>query len=160
MKPFRFPLHSIRILRQQKERVAQKHYVEALRASDLAAAKVDASAQQLASAWSLLCEEAAGGTTMAQLGQTRSWCNELERRCDQLIAGFKAAEQMAQQAWRDMTVATRDREALDRLKEKYQRGYDHAAQHEQQKELDEMGLRTNPSANTLMEPATLPEEPL
>jgi flagellar export protein FliJ len=151
MKPFRFSLQSIRILRQQKERVAQKRYVEALRASDEAASLLDAGTQQLAAAWTSLCEEVAEGATIAKLHQTRSWCSELEKRCDQLIGGFKAAEKVAQEAWRQMTLASREREALDRLREKIRRGFDRDVQREEQKQLDEMGLRTNPSTPGLHE---------
>ena len=82
MKPFRFSLKSLRVLREQKERTAQKRYVEALRASDEAAARLDAGTHELAAAWTALCEEVAEGVTVAKLHQTRAWCGELERRCD------------------------------------------------------------------------------
>lgn len=140
MKPFRFPLKSLRVLREQKERTAQKRYVEALRASDEAAAKLDAGTHELAAAWTALCEEVAEGVTIAKLHQTRAWCAELERRCDQLSAALKLAQQLAQEAWREMTLATRDREALDKLRDKCRRTYDREVQRVEQKELDAMAL--------------------
>jgi flagellar export protein FliJ len=149
MKAFRFPLQPIRVLRQQKERVAQKRYVQALRASDEAAIMLDAGTQQLAAAWSMLCEEVAEGTTVAKLHHTRAWCGEMEKRCDKLIAGFKVAEKLAQDAWREMAQATRDREAIDHLHEKSRRGFERDVQREEQKQLDEIGLRPNSSANGL-----------
>jgi flagellar export protein FliJ len=141
MKPFRFPLKSLRVLREQKERTMQKRYVEALRASDAAAAKLDAGRHELAAAWTALCEEITEGATVGQLHQTRSWCGELERRCDQLDAALKSAQQATHAAWHDMVLASRDREALDKLREKCRRTFDRGVQRDEQKQLDEMGLR-------------------
>ena len=141
MKPFRFPLKSLRVLREQKERTMQKRYVEALRASDAAAARLDAGRHELAAAWTALCEEVAEGATVGQLHQTRAWCGELERRCDQLEAALKSALQATHVAWREMSLATRDREAVDRLRAKCRRAYDRGLQRDEQKQLDEMGLR-------------------
>jgi flagellar export protein FliJ len=141
MKPFRFSLQSLRVLREQKERVAQKRYVEALRASDAAAARLDASHRELAAAWTLLCEEVVHGITVAKLCQTRAWCGDLERRGVELAAALKSAQQAAQKAWRELALATRDRKVLDQLRDKSRRAYDRAAQRDEQKQLDEMGLR-------------------
>lgn len=151
MKPFRFSLQSLRVLREQKERVAQKRYVEALRASDEAAARLDASTHELSAAWVELCEEVVHGITVAKLCQTRAWCGTLERRCADLSAALKAAQQSAQEAWHEMTLATRDRKALDQLRDKSRRVYDRAAQRDKQKQLDEMGLRLNSPASGLCE---------
>jgi flagellar export protein FliJ len=151
MKPFRFSLQSLRVLREQKERVAQKRYVEALRASDEAAARLDASTRELATAWTLLCEEVVHGITVAKLCQTRAWCGALERRGVELAAALKSAQQAAQKAWREMALATRDRKVLDQLRDKSRRAYDRAAQRDEQKQLDEMGLRINSPASGLCE---------
>ena len=141
MKPFHFPLKSLRVLREQKERVAQKRYVEALRASDAAAAKLDAGTHELAAAWTALFEEVAGGVIVGRLHQTRAWCGELERRCEEMEAALKLAQRATQDAWREMTLATRDREAVDKLRTHCRRDYDRGVQRDEQKQLDEMGLR-------------------
>ncbi len=140
MKPFRFPLKSLRVLREQKERTMQKRYVEALRASDAAAARLDAARHELAAAWTALCEEVAEGATVGQLHRTRSWCGELERRCEKLDAALKAAQRLAHEAWREMALATRDREAVDKLRDKCRRAFDREVQRDEQKQLDEMGI--------------------
>ena len=151
MKSFRFSLQPLRLLREQKERVAQKRYVEALRASDETAARLDASTRELAAAWATLCEEVAEGVTFAKLRQTRAWCSGLERCCEELAAASKLAQRAANEAWHEMVLATRDRETLDRLRDKYRRIYDRAVQRDEQKQLDEMGLRLNPPALGLCE---------
>jgi flagellar export protein FliJ len=129
------------VLREQKERTAQKRYVEALRAADAAAAQLDAGTHDLATAWTALCEEVAEGATVGQLHQTRAWCGEMERRCQQLEAALKLAQRAAQDAWREMSLATRDREAVDKLRTKCRSAYDRGVQRDEQKQLDEMGLR-------------------
>jgi flagellar export protein FliJ len=151
MKSFRFSLQPLRLLREQKERVAQKRYVEALRASDEAAARLDAGTHELAAAWTALCEEIAEGAIIAKLHQTRAWCGELEKSCEQLATALKAAQSAAQEAWREMTLATRDRKALDQLHDKCRHAYDRDVQRDEQKQLDEMGLRLNSPATGLCE---------
>jgi len=151
MKAFRFSLQPLRLLREQKERVAQKRYVEALRATDEAAAKLDAGFLELSTSWTAFCEEVADGATFSKLHQTRAWCGEIEQRCEQLTAVLKAAQLAAQEAWHEMSVATRERKALDQLRDKFRRAYDNDVQRDEQKELDEMGLRLNSSASNQSE---------
>lgn len=141
MKSFRFPLKSLRVLREQKERTAQRRYAAALRASAAAATRLDRGARELAASWQSMSRDVAGGATGATLCQTSGWCGELERRCQQLSAALKAAERGAHEAWRELVLATRDREALDKLLDKCRRAYDREVQRHEQKELDEMGLR-------------------
>jgi len=158
MKSFRFSLQPLRLLREQKERVAQKRYVEALRASDEAAARLDASTCELAASWMALSEEVAEGAIVAKLHRTRAWCGELERRCEQLAAALKTAQHAAQEAWRGMALATRDRKALDRLRDKSRRAHDREAQRDEQKQLDEMGLRLDSPASGLGETVAIQME--
>jgi flagellar export protein FliJ len=158
MKAFRFSLQPLRLLREQKERVAQKRYVEALRAGDEAAARLAAGSRELAAAWTTLCEEVAEGATVAKLRQTRAWCGGMEQRCEELAADLKLAQRAAHEAWREMVLATRDRKTLDQLRDKCRRNYDGAAHRDEQKQLDEMGLRpTSPAAGLLETAATTME---
>ena len=62
-------------------------------------------------------------------------------RSDQLDAALKLAQRATQAAWREMVLATRDREALDKLRNKCRRAFDRGVQRDEQKQLDEMGLR-------------------
>jgi hypothetical protein len=56
-------------------------------------------------------------------------------------AELKAARLAMNDAWREMTLATREREALDRYHDTCRRAFDRGAQHQEQKRLDELGLR-------------------
>ena len=158
MKAFRFPLQSLRLLREQKERVSQKRYVEALRASEEIAARLDANSRQLDAAWIVFCEELAEGVTFGKLCQTRAWCAGLERHSQELASALRKAQDAAHLAWREMTLATRDRQALDRLRDKHRSAYDRDAQRYEQKQLDEMGLRLASPASELTEFAPTSKE--
>ncbi|HUA68878.1 MAG TPA: flagellar FliJ family protein [Candidatus Saccharimonadales bacterium] len=158
MKSFRFSLQSLRVLREQKEQVAQKRYVEALRASETAAGRLYAGSRELADARSVLCREVLAGNFIGRLQQLRSWCRYLELRCEQLAAALQAAEQTVAKTWREMMLATRERKALDSLHRQRRLDYDHAVQRDEQHHLDEVGLRFNESSPSLREVAAMPME--
>lgn len=141
MKPFRFPLQSLRVLREQKERAAQKHYTEALHACEQAAAHVKSAGDELATCWSALCDKLASGVTATDLLKTRAWCNVLELRLKERAHELEDARQAVDVVWREMLLATRDREALDKFHDKRRRAYDREVQREEQKVLDELALR-------------------
>jgi flagellar export protein FliJ len=141
MKPFRFSLQSIRVLRQQKERNAQQLFAEAMRACEEAAFQLQEASDELAAGWSSLCEELSLGVTATRLLRTQSWCNLLEARQRERSAALQTAQRAMDAAWREMRLATRDRETLDRHHAKCRLAYDRAAQREEQKRLDELGIR-------------------
>ena len=141
MKPFRFSLQSIRALREQKEQTAQQRFADAMRACEEAAFQLQAASDELAEGWNSLCEELSAGVAATKLLRTRAWCNVLELRQKERSAALQNARRAMDAAWRDMMLATRDRETLDRYHEKCRRAYDRDAQREEQKRLDELGVR-------------------
>jgi flagellar export protein FliJ len=141
MKPFRFPLHSIRVLRERKEQVAQQHFAEAMLACEEAAFQLQTASDALAAGWNSLCEELSTGVAATRLIRTRAWCSVLEQRQKDRAASLQHARRLMDAAWREMMLATRDREALDRYHDKCRRAYDRETQREEQKQLDELGVR-------------------
>lgn len=141
MKTFRFPLQSLRVLREQKERTAQKNYAEALRACEEAAARVKAAGDELSAGWTTLGKELSFGVTAMQLLRTRAWCNVLELRLKERTGLLEKARLAVDAVWHEMLGATRDREALDRYYKKTRRVYDRKVQTEEQKQLDEVAVR-------------------
>lgn len=141
MKTFRFPLQSLRVLREQKERNAQKRYAEALRVCDEAAARVKAAGDELSANWSALGKNLASGVTAMELLRTRAWCNVLELRLKERTNVLEKARLAVDAVWQDMLNATRDREALDKYYKKARRAYDRRAQVAEQKALDELAVR-------------------
>src|SRR5450759_3960676 len=118
MKTFRFPLQSLRVLREQKERTAQKSYADALRACEEAAARVKTAGDELSAGWTTLGKELSFGVTAMQLLRTRAWCNVLELRLKERTGLLEKARLAVDAVWHEMLGATRDREALDRYYKK------------------------------------------
>jgi len=141
MKTFRFPLQSLRVLRDQKERSAQKRYADALRACEDAAARVKTASDELSASWVTLGKELSAGVTAMELLRKRAWCNVLELRLKERTTVLEKARLSVDAVWQEMLNATRDREALDRYYKKTRRIYDRKVQSEEQKQLDELALR-------------------
>jgi flagellar export protein FliJ len=141
MKPFKFSLQSIRLLRQQKEQQAQQRFAEAMHACEEAAFQLQEASDALATSWATLCQELSAGVTATGLLRTRSWCNVLERRQQERTTALQHARGLMNAAWREMMFATRDREVLDRYHDRCQRAYDRGVQREEHKRLDELGIR-------------------
>jgi flagellar export protein FliJ len=148
MKPLRFTLQPLRVLREQKEQAAQKRYATAIAAVEQAEQNLREGNAKLANAWTELCEEVSAGAPNHKVQRLRQWCAELERRCGQLTTAAKKAQHTLNDANLEMMLAICDRQVLDRLYEKYRRTHARRAQHAEQKQLDEMGLRNlfNPIA--------------
>jgi len=141
MKAFRFPLQSLRVLREQKEQAAQKHYAEALRAAEDAAARLKLAGDELSASWATLGKELAAGVTAMELLRTRAWCNALELRLKERTSLMEKARLAVDAVWQEMLAATRDRESLDRYYKKNRRAHDRKVQAEEQKRLDELAVR-------------------
>ena len=141
MKAFRFPLQPLRVLRERKEHAAQKKYVEALRVTEAAAGELHLASEELAAGWAQLCKEMSGGAVASALVRTRAWCNVLESRQKECAALLQAAQHALDAATRELMLAKRDREALERYHDKCRRAYDQSASREEQKRLDDLAIR-------------------
>jgi flagellar export protein FliJ len=141
MKPFKFSLESLRTLRKQKERVAQQHYARALTACDAAAAQLADADRELVAAWEGLVIELSDGAAAAHILGRRVWCSVLETRRNERQAALEAARRAAETAFRELLVAARNREALDRFCEKSRRAHALGVQREEQKMFDELAVQ-------------------
>lgn len=158
MKRFNFSLQPIRVLREQKEQAAQQNYVLALRACEEAAAHVRTAGEELAACWTTLGDKLASGTEATDLLRTRAWCNVLELRLRERTGALEKARLDVDNVWREMLLATRDRETLDRFHDRARRSYDRDVQRAEQKEMDELALRGAGSSSVLRVPAPVLEE--
>ncbi len=158
MKTFHFSLQSLRVLREQKERLAQQRYADALRASETATVRLGAAGKERAAAWQALGAEVLAGVNGARLQQVRAWCRQWEQRCEQLGAALKAAEKVVGRTRQEVLLATRDRKALDNLHDQRRRAYDQAVRRGEQNHLDEMGLRASGSPAVGLELRGTPQE--
>ena len=141
MKAFHFPLESLRTLRQQREQAAQQHYSRALVLCDGAARVLQLAEMELLTGHALLNDELATGTSAARIMNLQTWCKVLELRRNECAAALQAARTEANDAFRLMTAAVRDREALDKFHEKSRRHWERALLNTEQKIFDELAIQ-------------------
>jgi flagellar export protein FliJ len=141
MKGFSFPLESIRVLRQQRERAAQQRYARALMQRDGAEQVLKAAEGRLTEGYKLLGEELTQGAGMGRILHLRTWCNVLEIRLHECEAVLAEARKMATEAFNFMCAARRDRETLDRFHEKSRSSWQRYCQQAEQKMLDELAVQ-------------------
>jgi flagellar export protein FliJ len=141
MKAFNFPLESLRTLRKQREHAAQQRYARALVVCDGATRVLQLAEQELNVGHAMFTNELKAGATAARIIVLRTWCTVLEIRRNECAAALAEARRNANDAFRLMTAAARDREALDRFHEKSQRLWLRAFQADEQKTFDEMAVQ-------------------
>ena len=141
MKTFRFPLESLRVLRQQKERVAQQRYARLLSACNTAAAQLDKATGELAKGREVLTRELNDGVTAARIMNLRTWCMALEIHQHERKAAFAEARRVSQLALNEMNSARREREGLDRFYDKARRAHAREILREEQKNFDELAVQ-------------------
>jgi flagellar export protein FliJ len=125
-----------------------------LRLADEATLQLKAASDELVTAWAALCRDISGGVNAAQLARTRAWCSALEQQQKERAEALQRAQRAMEAAMKKMLLATRDREAIDNYRDKRRSAYDQDVQREEQKLLDELGLRRTGFAN-LNRPHTL-----
>ena len=141
MKSFKFPLKSLRTLRQQRESSAQQSYARSLVKCDSAMRLLLLAEEALKTAREMLGRELQGGAPAARVANLRTWCTVLEIRCHEAAAFLAEARRNAGEAQRLITAAARDREALDRFHDKSQRLWQREFQAAEQKMFDELAVQ-------------------
>ncbi len=141
MKAFRFPLESLRTLRQQREQATQQHYARTLTLCDGAARVLQLAEMELLTGHALLQSELATGASAARIINLQTWCKVLELRRNECAAVLQAAQTEASEAFRALTAAARDREALDKFHEKSLRAWERTLLSAEQKMFDELAIQ-------------------
>jgi len=141
MKGFSFPLESIRVLRQQRERAAQQRYARALLQRDDAEHVLKGAEGELVVGYKQLETELQHGAGMGRIVHLRTWCNVLEMRFHECEAALTEARTAASEAFNFMCAARRDRETLDRFHDKSKTTWQRSCQQAEQKMLDELAVQ-------------------
>ncbi|MGC9941073.1 MAG: flagellar export protein FliJ [Verrucomicrobiota bacterium] len=152
MKEFTFPLESLRVLRKQKERAAQQRYAKALAACKRAETQLVDAAIELESGQHLFGNELNKGITAGHLASLRNGCLVLEIRWRERQAALIEARRVAGLIFREMAVATREREGLDQFHDKARNTYEHNVRRTEQKVFDELATQAN-GRNSLFQSA-------
>lgn len=85
--------------RTKKKKVPHLQCSEALRACELAAARVKCASDDLAARWVELARELSDGAEPTDLLRTRAWCNVLELRLKERAAALEDARHLLDDAW-------------------------------------------------------------
>ena len=141
MKTFKFPLESLRTLRKQREHAAQQRYAQALTACNSAAGRLQLAEEELKAAHATFQSELASGTVAIRIVNLKTWCNVLESRRNDCAKSLAEARHNANEAFRAMAVAVREREALDRFHDKCHNQWQRACQADEQKMFDELAIQ-------------------
>ena len=141
MKAFSFPLESLRTLRKQRERTAQQRYARALVVCDGAARVLQLAEEELKTGHAMLVGELERGTTAGRIVSLRTWCTVLEIRRNECAAACVEARRDANDVFRLLTAAAREREALDRFHDKSQHLWQRAFHADEQKMFDELAVQ-------------------
>ena len=142
MKRFTFPLESVRVLRQQKERAAQQRYAKALAVCTKAETQLQNAAAELETGWSSLASELKTSVAASRLVHLRTWCTVLEIRWHERKAVLAEARRVAELAFQEMVAAMRA-VSYTHL------AYDLEVQREEQKNFDEMAVQSSESRGLL-----------
>ena len=146
MKAFNFPLESLRTLRQQRERTAQQRYARTLIQCDDAGRDLQLAEAELQAGHTLFSAELATGAAAGRIVHLRTWCTVLEIRRNERVAALAEARHNVDDAFRLMTAAAREREALDRFHEKSQHLWQRAFHADEQKMFDELAVQRQSTA--------------
>lgn len=141
MKGFSFPLESIRVLRQQRERAAQQRYGRSLTQRDSAEQVLKLAGDELAAGYKTLGDEMDHGAGVGRIIHLRTWCNVLEMRYHECEAALEEARNAATESFNFMCAARRDRETLDRFHDKSHASWQRYCQQAEQKMLDELAVQ-------------------
>jgi flagellar export protein FliJ len=146
MKPFRFSLEAVRIVRQRLEQTTLEQYAQALQSQQRARTQLQMAEQELEAGWSQSRNQLEAGAPAAQLAQTQAYCRFLELRVRECQKVLETAQNSVHLHWQKLIVARQQREVVDRYYQKQRLRYQREFQRQEQKVLDDMANRCGNSA--------------
>ena len=155
MKAFRFPLHAILTLREEKEQEAQREYARKLRAVEAITAQISAVDQQLSALAQEHERRMRTGLAVADLERLGFYAELLHQRRTYLRQELARAQHAAEQARLALVKATQARQALENYRGKQRRVYDQSLAREEQKLLDDLAGRTGTLADAWRQTAEM-----
>jgi flagellar export protein FliJ len=141
MKAFRFTLEAVRILRQRQEQQAMENCARALLVRQQAVDLLEAINQRIGSEDEHMRGLLGGGCVAAQAAQAQDHHAWLEKKRRDCLDALEQAERRLSAASQAMLAARRQRELVDVYCEKQLAAHQRLASREEQKIMDEFGLR-------------------
>lgn len=138
MKPFRFRLQAVLVVREQAERDAQLRYARACAAVESGEGRLRSADAALCASDEMRRAHLAAGSSAGQLEQLRLYAVLLGERRACLVRELTEARLRAEEARGELMFATRRRESLERLRGRQHRAHDYRTARAEQKVLDEI----------------------
>jgi len=138
MKTFRFRLQAVLVLREQSEQAAQQRCAQAYAAVEDAARQVRSAEVEIDAAEQAHRVQLVNGPRASQLEQLRLYAGLLHDRRRQLSRELAEARRRADDARRQLLLATQQRETLERLQGRQRRIHDYQNARAEQHSLDEL----------------------
>ncbi len=141
MKPFRYTLQPVLILRQRQETQALEAYAHRLSARQRAANELTTVNQQVEAHTLHHRRVLTDGCTAGELEQLRGYHGRLEER--RLVArnALLGTERAVSRSLKDLLLARQKREAMDQHRDQMRTQYDHTLNSEETKALDDLAGR-------------------
>ena len=141
MKPFLFPLESLRVLRKQRERAAQQRYARTLVNCRKAEQQMQTATAEWEASLADLKREMGAGISAGQFANLRNGCLVLEIRWRERQAALIEARRVAALLFQEMAAAIREREGLDQFHNRARREHELQLRRAEQKIFDEMATQ-------------------
>jgi flagellar export protein FliJ len=141
MRQFRFTLEAVRTLRQRQEQLAMEEYARALLARHDALQRMRALEEELSGAWEQARRRLRQGCPaweMAALKLSEKLLQERRQAADKV---FQDCEARAREAFRALLAARKEREIVDKCREKQRAAHELECARQETKLMDELGAR-------------------
>jgi flagellar FliJ protein len=142
-QPFRFRLERVHSLRRQSERSAQESLAVSLgerRAGESALRRIDTTIAGAQAAARRVAGPGAGPVSGAELLAAELYMERLSGRRAAATRELTARDAAVEERRRDLLAAARERQALDRLRDRRHKEHRHEAARVEGERLDEMAL--------------------
>jgi|SRR5208283_4793789 len=138
MRLFRFRLQGVLTVREQVEHEAQLRYARACAAVQRAEGRLHSADAAMAASDEMRRAHLAARSSAGQLEQLRLYAVLLSDLRARVVIELGEARTRAEEARRQLIVATQHREALERLRGRQRRAHDYQAARADQKLLDDL----------------------
>ena len=149
MKPFKFTLQALLILREQEEQTALTNYGQALLSRERAISAARSARDELTQAWGQFHDRLSAKCSAVELSQMKQWCQGLEQQLHELDTAAHIARAQAKEAFLKLLAARQARAVLEQLSAKQKKRHLRAKRKKEQKALDNTPARPNQLAALL-----------
>ncbi len=141
MKPFRFTLEAVSIVRQRQEQKAMELYGQTLDMRRQAKDALDAVDKELNTCWQQWRRQLADGFAAADAARAHAYHSVLTQRRTDCAKALEAAERRVNAALEDMLQARQQREIVDKFFDKQKAQHQRGVARGEQKFLDDLAGR-------------------